>query len=117
MLAAIIGASKIARDITEEKRAEERMGQLNNDLKHFAYAASHDLQEPLRMMTSYTQLLAREYKRKLGKDADQFIGYVVEGAHRMEELLNGMREYWQASERAEEHHAAVTATRFWRRPC
>ncbi len=104
---AIIGASKIARDITEEKRAEKRMGQLNDDLKHFAYAASHDLQEPLRMVTSYTQLLAREYKSKLGKDADQFIAYAVEGAQRMEDLLKGMREYWQASERAEEHHAAV----------
>ena len=104
---AIIGASKIARDITEEKRAEKRMGQLNDDLKHFAYAASHDLQEPLRMVTSYTQLLAREYRSKLGKDADQFIGYAVEGAQRMEDLLKGMREYWQASERAEEHHAAV----------
>ena len=103
----IIGASKIARDITEEKRDEERMRQLNDDLKHFAYAASHDLQEPLRMVTSYTQLLAREYKGKLGKDADQFIAYAVEGAQRMEDLLKGMREYWQASERGEEHHAAV----------
>ena len=103
----IIGASKIARDITEEKRDEERMRQLNDDLKHFAYAASHDLQEPLRMVTSYTQLLAKEYKGQLGKDADQFIGYAVEGAQRMEDLLKGMREYWQTSERAEEHHAAV----------
>ncbi len=103
----IIGASKIARDITEEKRDEERMRQLNDDLKHFAYAASHDLQEPLRMVTSYTQLLAREYKSKLGKDADQFIAYAVEGAQRMEDLLKGMREYWQASERGEEHHAAI----------
>jgi two-component system CheB/CheR fusion protein len=103
----IIGASKIARDITEEKLAEGRIRQLNEDLKHFAYAASHDLQEPLRMVTSYTQLLAREYKDKLGTDADQFIAYAVEGAQRMEDLLKGMREYWQASERGEEHHAAA----------
>jgi two-component system CheB/CheR fusion protein len=103
----IIGASKIARDITEEKRDVERMRQLNDDLKHFAYAASHDLQEPLRMVTSYTQLLAREYKSKLGKDADQFIAYAVEGAERMEDLLQGMREYWQASEHGEELHSAV----------
>jgi len=83
------------------------MRQLNEDLKHFAYATSHDLQEPLRMVTSYTQLLARKYKSKLGKDADQFIAYAVEGVQRMEDLLKGMREYWQASERREEHHAAV----------
>ena len=68
------------------------MRQLNDDLKHFAYAASHDLQEPLRMVSSYTQLLAMEYKGKLGKDADQFIDYAVEGAQRMEALLKGMRE-------------------------
>ncbi len=59
------------------------------------------------MVTSYTQLLAREYKGKLGKDGDQFIAYAVEGAQRMEELLKGMREYWQAGERAEELHSEV----------
>jgi light-regulated signal transduction histidine kinase (bacteriophytochrome) len=58
-------------------------------------------------MVGYTQLLAREYKSKLGKDADQFIGYAVEGAQRMEDLLKGMREYWQASEREEDHNAAI----------
>jgi light-regulated signal transduction histidine kinase (bacteriophytochrome) len=83
------------------------MRQLNDDLKQFAYAASHDLQEPLRMVTSYTQLLARECKGKLGKDADQFIAYAVEGAQRMEDLLRGMREYWESSERREEHHTAT----------
>ncbi len=103
----IIGASKIARDITEEKRDVERTRQLNDDLKQFAYAASHDLQEPLRMVTSYTQLLARGYKGKLGADADQFIAYAVEGAQRMEDLLRGMREYWEASEGGEGHHAAA----------
>jgi light-regulated signal transduction histidine kinase (bacteriophytochrome) len=103
----IIGASKIVRDITQEKRAEGLMRQLNDDLKQFAYAASHDLQEPLRMVTSYTQLLARECKGKLGKDADQFIAYAVEGAQRMEDLLRGMREYWESSERREEHHTAT----------
>jgi len=94
-------------DITERSRSEDQIKRTNDDLKHFAYAASHDLQEPLRMVTTYTQLLAREYKGKLGKDADQFIGYAVEGSQRMDALLKGMREYWQASERGEEHRAAL----------
>src|SRR5713226_10517788 len=91
-------------DVTESGHSLKRA---NEDLKHFAYTASHDLQEPLRMVTSYTQLLAREYKGKLGKDADQFIAYAVEGARRMEELLKGMRAYWQISERGEEHNTSV----------
>jgi signal transduction histidine kinase len=91
-------------DVTEN---QDELRRMNEDLKHFAYAASHDLQEPLRMVTSYTQLLAKEYKGKLGKDADQFIAYAVEGARRMEELLKGMRAYWQISERGEEHNTSV----------
>ena len=91
-------------DVTE---SNDQLRKMNEDLKHFAYAAAHDLQEPLRMVTSYTQLLAREYKGKLGKDADQFIAYAVEGAQRMEDLLRGMREYWQVSERGEEHNTSV----------
>jgi light-regulated signal transduction histidine kinase (bacteriophytochrome) len=79
----------------------------NEDLKHFAYAASHDLQEPLRMVTSYAQLLSREYKGKLDKGADQYIEYTVEGAQRMEALLKGMREYWQVGEGGGVNHAAV----------
>jgi len=105
----IIGASKVARDITNEKRDEERLRQLNDDLKHFAYAASHDLQEPLRMITSYTQLLAKDYAGKLGEEANKYIGFAVEGAGRMEDLLRGMREFWQASERGEEHRSDVDA--------
>ena len=94
-------------DITERKRAEEQIRTTNDDLKHFAYAASHDLQEPLRMVTIYSQLLAREYKGKLDKHADQYIAYAVEGAERMEGLLKGMREFWQASESAEEHRTTI----------
>jgi light-regulated signal transduction histidine kinase (bacteriophytochrome) len=82
----IIGASKVARNITEQKRAEEKLRHVteelrsaNEDLKHFSYAASHDLQEPLRMVMSYTQLLAREYKGGLGPNADKFIAHAVEG--------------------------------------
>jgi light-regulated signal transduction histidine kinase (bacteriophytochrome) len=56
------------------------------------------------MVTAYAELLAKEY-RDLGERADQYIDYVVQGAHRMDALLKGMREYWQASERGEHHHA------------
>jgi PAS domain S-box-containing protein len=94
-------------DIHEEKETAKKLERMTEDLKHFAYAASHDLQEPLRMVTSYNQLLSEEYKGKLGENADQYIAYAVEGAHRMEALLKGMREYWQASERGENRYAAI----------
>jgi PAS domain S-box-containing protein len=110
----ITGAINCFADITAVKavedalrNSEEGLRRANDDLQHFAYAASHDLQEPLRMVTSYTQLLAREYKGKLAKDADQFIAYAVEGAHRMDALLKGMRDYWQANEPGKEHHVAI----------
>jgi len=87
----------IAKDISEEKKAQDRLKRTlkdlersNRDLEQFAYVASHDLQEPLRMVSSYTQLLARRYKDALDKDANEFIGYAVDGAKRMRELLEGL---------------------------
>jgi chemotaxis family two-component system sensor kinase Cph1 len=94
--------TEVNNDITEQKRAETELVRMNEDLRHFGYAASHDLQEPLRMVVSYTQLLARNYSDKLDEDAREFIGYSVEGAMRMQTLFAGLREYWQASERGEE---------------
>jgi two-component system CheB/CheR fusion protein len=85
-------------DITERKERGDLLKRLNEDLRHFSYAASHDLQEPLRMVTSYTQLLARQYKGKLDPQADQFIAFAVEGAQRMESLLRDLREYWSAND-------------------
>jgi len=80
------------------KLANESLVEANLDLKHFSYAVSHDMREPLRMVISYTQLLAREYAGKLGGEADRYIGFAVKGAQQMESLLNQLREYWAVDE-------------------
>ncbi len=94
-------------DITERKQAETLLLSLNEDLKHFSYAVSHDLQEPLRMMTIYAQLLAQQYKGKLDTQADEFIAYTLEGAQRMKSLLEDLREYWSVNGRRLERRVPV----------
>ena len=86
-------------DATDRRLAEAALQTTNSELQHFAYALTHDLQEPLRMVVSFTELLGREYKGKLGADADKYISYSVEGALRIEDLLKALLAYWEISER------------------
>jgi two-component system, chemotaxis family, CheB/CheR fusion protein len=94
-------------DITEIRRSAEDMRRTNEDLKQFIFAASHDLQEPLRMVVAHIQLLAGRYADQLDSKGAVSIKYAVEGALRMEALISGLREFWQLSEHAEERRTMV----------
>ncbi len=107
----LVAISNISRDITERKLAEkklkkyknsleekvekrtEELAKSNAELEHFAYITSHDLREPLRMITSFLQLLERRYSDQLDKDAHEFIGYAVDGAKRLDDMTKDLLEY------------------------
>jgi light-regulated signal transduction histidine kinase (bacteriophytochrome) len=98
------GAGQIVRwvganvEIHDQKEAEITLRRANHDLKQFVWAASHDLQEPLRMVVTFTDLLERQYAGALDPQSVQFARFAVEGASRMQILLKGLRDYWLLTE-------------------
>ncbi len=98
-------------DVTERQHTADKLREANARLTNFSYAMSHDLQEPLRMTISFSQLLARDYGSQLDVRANQYIEYAVQGAMQMESLLKGLREYWAAQNCASDD-AAATEVRF-----
>ncbi len=120
-----IGASKIARDVTDQvqaterlaalyadlKRSNARLEQSNEDLERFAFVASHDFQEPLRMITVYSQLLVRNYSGQLDGRASSFVENIVTGTERMRALLADLLAYVEAGEQQEQSAQEVDLNR------
>jgi light-regulated signal transduction histidine kinase (bacteriophytochrome) len=92
--------AELRAEVIERKRAElalqlrtDDLASSNADLEQFAYVASHDLSEPLRAISGPIQLLARHYEGKLGDDADEYIGFAVDGCQRMQAIIDGLLAY------------------------
>lgn len=103
----VVQVVHISSDITERRQAQEEREKLlsdlersNKDLEQFAYAASHDLQEPLRTMTGYVQLLEMKFKGRLDEKADRYIHFMVDGAERMRNLIDALLVYSRTTRRS-----------------
>jgi len=94
-------------DATDRKQAQEALRTTNVELQHFAYALTHDLQEPLRMVVNFSELLAEEYVGKLDEEADRIISHSVDGARRIEALLKALLAYWEVTEREQDSFAVL----------
>ena len=91
----------IARDVTEHRERERELEESNKRLEQFAYAASHDLQEPLRMVSSYLQLIESRYADELDDDGEEFLAYAIDGADRMREMIDGLLAYSRVETRGD----------------
>jgi len=91
----------VVRDITERKERRRKLEESNERLEQFAYAASHDLQEPLRMVSSYLSLIERRYADELDEDAEEFIEFAVDGAERMREMIDALLQYSRVETRGD----------------
>lgn len=93
----LIGYSKVMSDETARKQLQDSLTESNTALEQFAYVASHDLQEPLRTMRAFAELLAKKYQRKLDTDADKYLSFIVSAAARMGALIHDLLEYARAT--------------------
>lgn len=96
------GAIESIRDITVIKEAEANLARSNSELEQFAYVASHDLQEPLRKIAGFTELLASRYKGNLDEKAESYMAYIVDGATRMRSLINDLLKYSRVTRSSKE---------------
>ena len=97
----VLGLIGVSRDITTRKQAEEALRRAHHELEMVTYVASHDLQEPVRTVASFLQLLQKRYGGQLGEDADQYIKFAVDGVHRMSEQLTGLLEFSRIGRQSE----------------
>jgi PAS domain S-box-containing protein len=90
----LAGSNEMLRmEMEERRKLDAELRRSNENLERFAYVASHDLREPLRTISSYSELLARRYKGKLDRDADDFIGFILDGSERMQSLISDILTY------------------------
>jgi PAS domain S-box-containing protein len=94
----------VVQDVTEQREYEHKLEESNERLEQFAYAASHDLQEPLRMVSSYLQLLKNRYSDELDADGQEFIEFAVDGADRMREMIEGLLQYSRVDTQGDPFH-------------